>query len=284
MIELKNNKIFLKINELGAELTSLSFLNKEILWQKNEKWQSQSPILFPIVGKLKNDFYIYENIKYDMPRHGFARKSIFSIKKQKSNLVNFSLKNFNINKNSYPFNFSFNVIYKIKNSSLKVVFKVKNIDKKTLFCNFGFHPGFNLTNINCLLGKDLFINFKPKKLMQFEFDPIYVKKKKLVQLKRIKLEEIIKSLVETDTLCYSKLRKIEISNDKNSLTFKTNMKNMALWGSKVSPELFCVEGWEGLPDFKEFNNLINNKPQIIALKPNRIITKKFKISLKEVLK
>ena len=74
--EIKNSFIKAQIKSFGAELNSLKKCdeNFEYIWQANSKyWARHSPVLFPIVGRLKEDSYFYKNKKYSLSQHGFAR-------------------------------------------------------------------------------------------------------------------------------------------------------------------------------------------------------------------
>ena len=80
--EIKNEFIKAKIKSFGAELNSLQKCGKDLeyIWQGDAKyWARHSPILFPIVGRLKKDNYFYKNQKYNMSQHGFARDKEFEI-------------------------------------------------------------------------------------------------------------------------------------------------------------------------------------------------------------
>ena len=60
--EIKNSFIKAKIRSFGAELNSLQKItnNFEYIWQADSKyWARHSPVLFPIVGRLKDDIYFY---------------------------------------------------------------------------------------------------------------------------------------------------------------------------------------------------------------------------------
>ena len=56
MIQLKNDKISAAFKTMGAELSSLKDAEgTEYLWQGNpDYWSGQAPVLFPIVGCLRN--------------------------------------------------------------------------------------------------------------------------------------------------------------------------------------------------------------------------------------
>ena len=80
MIVLENDKLRAVISPKGAELQSL--INKETgieyMWTGDAAyWSKHSPVLFPVVGSLKEDTYFYKDKVYHLPRHGFARERIF---------------------------------------------------------------------------------------------------------------------------------------------------------------------------------------------------------------
>ena len=67
-----------EISPLGAELQSVSAGGVQKLWSGDKRvWSGRAPILFPFCGGLKNDGYFYNGARYDMPKHGFARKAFF---------------------------------------------------------------------------------------------------------------------------------------------------------------------------------------------------------------
>ena len=87
-ITISNHQLKVTINILGAELTRLEKENKNYIWTIDEAfWNKTSPILFPIVGRLKNDSYSINGKAYELPRHGFARNFEFEIEHQTENAV-----------------------------------------------------------------------------------------------------------------------------------------------------------------------------------------------------
>jgi galactose mutarotase-like enzyme len=63
--------------------------NRIYLGGNIEFWKAL-PVLFPIVGTLKNNIYQYKDTTYHLPRHGFARDIIFELidKKEYSHFCN----------------------------------------------------------------------------------------------------------------------------------------------------------------------------------------------------
>ena len=104
---IKNSELNAIIHHKGAELISLkSDDNREYIWEGNpEFWGKHSPVLFPIVGTLKNNRYLYNDKEYHLLRHGFARDVNFELIKQTENQAVFSLKANDETKKVYPFDF-----------------------------------------------------------------------------------------------------------------------------------------------------------------------------------
>ena len=117
--DIGNDLFSVKIKEDGCELNSLKSKKSgiEYLWQGNpDVWYGQSPILFPIVGKVLNNSYKYNGKDYTIEKHGFARKRKFKLVKMSNDSITMSLKSDEKTLEVYPFNFELNITYKIKDS------------------------------------------------------------------------------------------------------------------------------------------------------------------------
>ena len=67
----------IKTKKQGAELISIQHNGKEMLFDGKAFWNRQSPILFPIVGQIKDSKTKIEGQIYEMSQHGFARDMEF---------------------------------------------------------------------------------------------------------------------------------------------------------------------------------------------------------------
>src|SRR3954467_14571353 len=109
MFTIENEMLKVMVSPKGAELNSI--FNKtsrlEYLWSGDPKyWAKQSPVLFPIVGTLKNNEYVFGNKRYQLGRHGFAREKIFSVVRQSPLSVSFELQEDESTLAVFPFKFS----------------------------------------------------------------------------------------------------------------------------------------------------------------------------------
>ena len=68
------------ISTLGAELISLTDgAGREYIWQRGPSvWNRSAPLLFPVIGRLRDGRYTHRGAEYLMGRHGFARDSAFT--------------------------------------------------------------------------------------------------------------------------------------------------------------------------------------------------------------
>lgn len=143
---LKNEQITLAVESRGAEMKSLKSneTGLEYLWQADPAfWGRTSPILFPVVGKYKDNTTYYKDKTITLSQHGFARDSEFSLVSQTEDTIWFCLKDSEETLEKYPFRFELYAGYQIIKNSVKVMWKVKNPDVSTLHFSIGAHPAFH---------------------------------------------------------------------------------------------------------------------------------------------
>ena len=145
IVTISNGILTATINSLGAELISLVKNNKNYIWQVDELyWNKTSPILFPIVGRLKNDSYLFNGKKYQLPRHGFARNMEFTFDKKSDSQVIFELNETEETRLIYPFSFKLLMAYTLMENELVIEYFVRNQSDEVLPFSIGAHPAFAL--------------------------------------------------------------------------------------------------------------------------------------------
>lgn len=163
MYELSNDQLSIVISSQGAELQSILSKNTgiEYMWSGNPAyWGKKSPVLFPIVGGLKNNRYTYQGKEYSMSRHGFARDRFFTISKQTDESVTYSLKSDEETKSVYPFDFIFSINYELVGNQLKISYQIENIGEEDMYCSVGAHPAFAVPLIADTSFEDYYLQFE----------------------------------------------------------------------------------------------------------------------------
>lgn len=142
---LNSKAAIVEVDSFGAELKSFTdMIGTQYLWQGDPKyWHGQAPILFPMVGRLREDKAVIGGKEYSMKRHGIARNLEFRAMTHDSSSVILSLTADEETKKSYPFDFSLMVSYRLEDCTLTTEFTVMNMGSEPMPFAIGGHPAFN---------------------------------------------------------------------------------------------------------------------------------------------
>ena len=127
----------------GAELASLVGPGEtEFLWQAGPAWPRHAPVLFPIVGRLKDDTLRHNGRSYRLTQHGFARDRRFEWIEAASTRAHLQLIDDGATREMYPFPFRLELTYEMLDGGLRQTFSVTNTGYAPLPASFGAHPAF----------------------------------------------------------------------------------------------------------------------------------------------
>ena len=279
--EIKNEFIKAKIKSFGAELNSLQKIDDslEYIWQGDKEfWARHSPILFPIVGRLKNDSYFYKNQKYNMSQHGFARDKEFEVIKNEADFIEFRLKSDEKTLEIYPFSFELYLSYKLEKSSLIISYKVVNKSDDKMLFSIGAHPAFNWTLKEDEKKEDYFLEFENIKETKRYFlnDKGLVYKHEDLKIidNKIALNE---ELFKNDALVFEdfNIKTLTLKNSKNENFVKLNFENfpyLGIWSKPSGAPFICIEPWFGVADDENSNQNFEDKKGIITLQKDEIFS------------
>ena len=276
--------IKIKCLEHGAELTSIKVDGIEKLHQGNEVldengkayWGRHAPILFPIVGKLKdNKTQINGNI-YEMTQHGFARDMDFE------DLGNnkYLLKSNSETLKKYPFKFELYIEYKINQNELTTEYTVINKDEKDMLFGLGGHPAF----ICDYSTGDYELKFDKKEdnIEFYKLQDGLIKTEPIPSIledNKIKLDE---DIFNEDAIIMKNINsnKIVLNNareNKKELEFNfEGFPYLAIWSKKGAP-FVCIEPWQNHTDSVNSNGKFEEKENILKLKKEEKFNCKYKV-------
>lgn len=288
MIVLENDKIKANIALFGAELTKLYSKETELdyLWHGDPKfWKRHAPILFPIVGKLKDHTYYVVDKEYNLPQHGFARDNEFVIISQSENKVLFELSYSERTLEIYPFKFKLQIAYELKENILKITYQVINVDNQSIFFSIGAHPAFKCPLVNNTSFSDYYITFQhEEKPLQYSLNKengLRVEKPVSVELpNQLSLDY---TLFEDDALIYKNIKSniisLQSSKHNHGINFhSSNWEYFAFWTKKDAP-FICFEPWMGAADLETTNQDFTTKDGIIELPVNKEFKQYYAIEL-----
>lgn len=279
--QITNSKITAQINHSGAELYSLkNDKYKEYIWEGNPVfWGKHSPILFPIVGTLKNNSYWYEGNEYHLSRHGFARDMEFDLIQKSENSAVFSLKSSIETRKVFPFDFELQIRYLLDEYKLNIEYKVFNKNEGLLPFSIGAHPAFALPK--------QFENYslafeQTEKLTSYQLEnDLLSDTSETINLKKNKLS-LSYSLFEKDALIFKTLKSSMVDILENGTPLLRvrfdDFPNLGIWTKNNAP-FICIEPWLGYSDTINCSGNILEKEGIQLLKGYETFNSTFSIEL-----
>lgn len=280
-ITISNSTLTASIKEHGAELFSLkNNQNKEYIWEGNpDFWGKHSPVLFPIVGTLKNNIYTVNGKKYQLPRHGFARDMNFQLVSKTENNAVFSLESNSETLKKYPFEFELQLIYTLDNNSLIIEYKVINKTKDKVPFSIGAHPAIalpkNFENYSLKFEKK-----EPLKYNLLENDLISNKTETLETTEN--LVPLNYKLFENDALVFKTLESNSLTILENSQPYINvefeDFPSLGIWTKDKAP-FICIEPWLGYSDTADNSGNLFEKEGILILEAYQIFNSKFSIEI-----
>ena len=277
----------IQTKKLGAELTSIQCNGKEMLFQGKEilddtgnpYWKRQAPVLFPIVGQLKDSKTQIDGNLYEMTQHGFARDMEFEEVSKSENKHHYVLKYNEDTLKRYPYKFELHIIYEIVENTLIVKYEVKNIDDKTIYFGLGGHPAFNCDYSN----EEYEIVFPQEENIEFlklknglvdteKAQNILVDKKIYLKEDTFDNDAVIIKNIKSNTIILQNKK-----TNKKILEFDfTEFPYLALWSKRGAP-FVCIEPWQNTADRIDSTQVYKDKENIIKLEKNNMFECKYSI-------
>lgn len=274
---ISNENISVQVASKGAELQSIFHKQSrlEYIWGGDPAvWGKHSPVLFPIVGELKNRTYIHKGKSYRLSRHGFARDMDFEVTEQDNASVTFTLTSDAATENVYPFKFSFSVKYRLHKNSVQIFFIVENAGDEVMLFSVGGHPAFNVPLVEGTVYEDYQLVFSHnEKVGRWP-----ISKDGLLELEPAPLLEnenvlpLRKELFANDAIVLKDLKSksVTISSSKTTHGITVHFDDfpyLGIWETKGG-DFVCIEPWCGIADSVGVSGRLEEKEGINSLQPS----------------
>jgi galactose mutarotase-like enzyme len=283
---IENGILRVQVKSKGAELSSIKNISsgREFIWEGNpDIWSGQSPLLFPIVGRVNGGVYRLGEKQYEMPKHGFARNSEFELVKEETTRLIYELTDSDETGTFYPYKFTLRIIYTIDANSVKVGFEVQNRNDSLMYFSIGAHPAFACPVHNEVRLTDYYLEFEKNETA----GRWYVEKEALGKcdekfLDNEKKIDITDELFKDDALIFKALRSrsVQLRNQKNDREIRVDFpgfKYLGIWAKPGAPYV-CIEPWFGLDDNRGFDGDLSEKEGIEKLQAGQIFDSEYTIT------
>lgn len=271
-MHIEKGELSVDIKAMGAELTSIRYNGREFLWSGDEKyWGRQSPVLFPIVGRLKDNTAVIDGKEYSMGQHGFARDKKFIEEFASDSKVTYLLKDDAETLKVYPYKFELRISYEIFENKVKVTYDVKNVDSKNIWFSIGGHPAFRWPLVDGESFEDYCIEFNKNESQKFiRNDGGILDREDSFIIENDDKIELSKSKFDIDTFVFENPKSdvVTLRSKKSgayvSVAFE-KFSYLGIWSKENEAEFVCIEPWCGIADFKNHDKDFRNKEGIIEL-------------------
>lgn len=271
-ITLKNENCSARIISKGAELKSLTVNGRELMWRADPAfWGKTSPLLFPMIGTLKDGKTVINGEEFKISKHGFARDLELVPESVSATSALFSLEQSDYTRAMFPFDFCFTVRYTLKADGISVTYRVKNNSKGEMpFC-IGAHPAFatdgDMTDYRLEFPKE-----ETAAVPNYNLETgLHEENNRRTLLTSSNTLTLSHELFYGDVCYFDKLvsRSVGLFNKENKgvrVDFP-DFTSLGVWQAKDAPFL-CIEPWCGSADFDDCTGVFAEKRGIEILKPD----------------
>jgi galactose mutarotase-like enzyme len=271
MTALHNEYLDVRISPAGAELKSIRDTHSgfEYLWQADKTWWGRtSPVLFPVVGKLKNDELRVNGNSYVMTQHGFARDCEFDLVENTASTAVFELKHNEHTLLLYPYAFTLRIIYALHGRSVRCTWQVINSGTQSMYFSIGAHPGFNLVN-GAMHEYDLQVQAHNSLQRLHLSGGLFLPETTPFQELKIPLNaEVFKNdalVVAGEGITGAQL--VHRHSGHRVSMHWSGFSYLGIWSPKNCTGFVCIEPWCGRADDTTGHSDISSKPAMINLQP-----------------
>ena len=295
IISISNGSLTASIDTMGAQLMSLQKDESEYLWQGDANWwPRRAPILFPIVGVLKDGKADSAEGPISLARHGLARLNQFEVVEQSTSSVTLQLKSTEETRTSYPYDFELRLIFSVDGDTLTQTYEVSNPANVVLPFTLGAHPAFNIPvpgveaaslDQYCLLFTRSWTSFGPSitdeglcdyatpQRLIVDSDTLPLSWELIDREKTITLEDVPDRRITLTANAEASSETHGIKIDFEGFDY------LGIWSAAPGCPFVALEPWCGIADTVDTDGVFEHKPGIISLEPGQSIAKTLNIKV-----
>ena len=295
IISISNGSLTASIDTMGAQLMSLRKGESEYLWQGDSNWwPRRAPVLFPIVGVLKDSKAESAEGTISLARHGLARLNQFEVVEQSPSSVTLQLKSTEETRKSYPYDFELKLIFSVDGDTLTQTYEVTNPANVVLPFTLGAHPAFNIpipdveasslnhyhllfthswTSYGPSITDEGLCDYTTPQRLIVNSDTLPLSWELIDREKTITLEDVPdrRITLATSTETHSEAHGIQMDFE--------GFDYLGIWSAAPGCPFVALEPWCGIADTVDCDGIFEHKPGIMCLEPEQSITKTLSVKV-----
>ena len=295
IISISNGSLTASIDTMGAQLMSLLKGESEYLWQGDANWwPRRAPILFPIVGVLKDSKAESAEGTVSLARHGLARLNQFEVVEQSPSSVTLQLKSTEETRKAYPYDFELKLIFSVAGDTLTQTYEITNPANVVLPFTLGAHPAFNIpipsveatsldqyhllftrswTSYGPSITDEGLCDYTTPQRLIVDSDTLSLSWELIDREKTITLEDVPDRRITLATSTEAPSEAHGIQMDFEGFDY------LGIWSAAPGCPFVALEPWCGIADTVDCDGIFEHKPGIISLEPEQSITKTLSVKV-----
>ena len=291
LFQISNEKITVQIDSMGAELKSLKDVasGREYMWNADPQyWKRTSPVLFPLVGGVRNGVYRLNGREYPMGQHGFARDMEFQLKSQVAHEIWFLLESNEDTMSKYPYPFVLELGYELVDRTVIVKWRVKNPSKESMYFSIGGHPAFLCPITEGTKQSDYAIRFDTgEKIVSSCLDTGLVSGMTMTYRLKDGILPVTEHLFDGDALVieHDQAHKAALvsPDGKDYLTVEFDAPLFGIWSPpKKHAPFICIEPWYGRCDRADYEGDWTEREWMQSLDAGETFAADYKITIGQI--
>lgn len=282
MLTLENDELSVRVASKGAELQSVVHDDIERVWCGDPVvWGRRAPLLFPLIGRLREGWYAHDGQRIDAPTHGFCRDRVFAAEQVSETHVRFETASDNETRVVYPFGFRLRVDFSLEGSTLVKAHTVGNTGTVPLPFEVGGHEAYATRLLPGESMADYFVRFEGLETIEmFGMD-----EEGILTLPKIEVPLVEGYLMKTpeqlgiDTIVLENVpgSVATLACTKNNHELRVEFPDfpyLGIWtkAGQGDARYLCIEPWSALPDTHFSPRELAEKPGVRTLVPGESVT------------
>lgn len=256
----------------GAELCSWRGPDgRELMWQAGPAWPRHAPVLFPIVGRLRDDRLMHGGQDFRLTQHGFARDRNFTFAETAPTRCRLALRDDAATRALFPFPFLLEITFCIADGALDVAYRATNSGAATLPVSMGAHPAFRWPLADGIAKTD--------HILTFEADEVAPMPRVIGGLLgpavhaspiRDRVLALDEALFAEDALILPEPASRWVRYSAPGVAgIEMRWRGFSAFGiwMRQGAEFLCLEPWSGMASPAEWDGVIEAKPGMTLLEP-----------------
>ena len=287
---LENDALAVRISSKGAELQSVVCEGIERMWSGDPAvWGRRAPLLFPLIGRLRDGWYANGGERVDAPMHGFCRDRAFAAEQVSGMHARFETTSDEGTRAVFPFDFLLRVDFSLEGATIVKTHTVENAGEVPMPFELGGHEAYETRLLPGERMADYYVRFEgADALGMFDMDEegILALPKIEVPLEDGRLTKTPEQLgIDTVVLENVPGGRVVLASAANPHEVEVEFPDfpyLGIWtkAGQADARYLCLEPWSALPDAHFSPRELAERPGVRVLAPGERATLAYRMTFR----